>query len=94
MPWQDLLKLLEGDQIHIAAPKSHYAKDLVLDKNTPIFATSISRIRSYTNGKINEAETEMMEVRWKVFSFYSQLQPHEIKELQPWAKCFANLVVE
>ena len=43
--WQDLLKLLEGDAVHIAAPKTHFSKDIVMDKDTPIFATSISPIR-------------------------------------------------
>ena len=91
--WQDLLKLLEGDIVHIAAPKTHFAKDLVMDKDTPIFATSVSRVRSYSNGRINEAETEMMEVRWKIFTFYSQIQQQEIKELQPCPKCFTDLVL-
>ena len=40
--WQDLLKLLEGDAVHIAAPKRHFSKDIVMDKDTPVFATSIS----------------------------------------------------
>ena len=43
--WQDLLKLLEGDAVHITAPKTHfYDMDIVMDKDTAIFATSISPI--------------------------------------------------
>ena len=30
--WQDLLKLLEGDALHIAAPKIHFLKDLIMYK--------------------------------------------------------------
>ena len=41
---QDLLKLLEGDAAHIAASKIHFSKVFVMVKDTPIFATSISRI--------------------------------------------------
>ena len=91
--WQDLLKLLEGDAIHIAASKTHFSKDIVMDKDTPIFATSISPIRSYSNGRINELETEMMEVRMKTFRFYNQFQ-QQIKELPPCPKCFADLVLK
>ena len=69
--WQDLLKLLEGDAVHIAALKTHFWKDIIMNKDTPIFATSIFRIRSYSNGRINELETEPMEVRMKTFSFYN-----------------------
>ena len=38
MSWQDLLKLLEGDAVHIAAPKTHFSKDIVMDKDIPVFA--------------------------------------------------------
>ena len=30
--WQDLLKLPEGDALHIAAPKIHFLKDLIMYK--------------------------------------------------------------
>ena len=63
-----------------------------MDKDTPIFATSIARIRSYSKGRINELETEMMEVRMKTFSFYNQFQQHEIKELPPFPKFFADFL--
>ena len=92
--WQDLLKPLEGDAVHTAALKTHFWKDIIMDKDTSIFATSISRIRSFRNGRINELETEMMEVSKKTFRFYNQFQKHEIKELPPCPKCFADLVFE
>ena len=92
--WQDLLKLLEGGAVHIAAPKTYFSKDIVMDKDTPIFATSISPIRSYSNGRINELETEMMEALMKTFNFYNQFQQLLIEELPPCPKYFANLVFE
>ena len=91
--WQDLLKLLEGHALHIAAPTTHFTKDLVMDKNISMFATPISRIRYYTNGRINELETEMIQVRWKTFSFYRQLLQIKIKELESYPKCSANFVL-
>ena len=66
------MKLLEGSAVRITAPKTHFSKDMVMDKDAPIFATSISRIRSYLNVRINELETELMEVRMKTFTFYNQ----------------------
>ena len=33
--WSDLLNLLEGEPVHFATPKSHYAKDVLLDQYLP-----------------------------------------------------------
>ena len=41
---QDLLKFFKGDVVDIAASKTHFSKDIVMDKETAIFATTISRI--------------------------------------------------
>ena len=40
IPWQDLLLMLEGQPVHLPAPKSHFSQDIVFDKDTPIFDTS------------------------------------------------------
>ena len=32
--------MLEGQLVHLPAPKSHFAKDTVFDSDTPILATS------------------------------------------------------
>ena len=45
IPCHDLLQMLEGQPVHLSAPKTHHAKDLVLDKDTPIFCTSSTRRR-------------------------------------------------
>ena len=75
--------MLEGQPVHLSAPKTHYAKDLGLDKDTPIFCTSSTQIRYISQGAINERETEMMEVRWKVFSFYKQIPEDRQREITP-----------
>ena len=36
----DLLLVLEGDPVHLPAPKSHFCKDIVFDRGTPTFGTS------------------------------------------------------
>ncbi|KAK2559142.1 hypothetical protein P5673_018267 [Acropora cervicornis] len=40
IPWHNFLLMLEGQMVHLPAPKTHFAKDIVCDKDTPIFCTS------------------------------------------------------
>ena len=35
--WHDLLLMLEGQLVHLPAPKCHFANDIVFDIDTPIF---------------------------------------------------------
>ena len=92
--WQDLLRLLEGDSVHFPAPKTHYAKDILLTRDTPIFATSIGPITRYQNASLAQQETRMMEVRWKIFKFHPQISTEEMLEATPCGKCFAKLILD
>ena len=65
-----MLSLLEGQPVHLSAPKTQYAQDIVFDKDTPIFCRSKSEILSIKNGMLDGKETEMMAVRWCVFSLH------------------------
>ena len=38
--WHDLILMLEGQPVHLPAPKSHFCKDLEFDADTPIFCTT------------------------------------------------------
>ena len=92
--WKDFLLLLEGQPIHFPAPKTLYAKDILLKRDTPMFATSKSQI-VYV-GKYNSSddrETEMMAARWKVFQFTRQIPQSEQIELPSCARCFSELVM-
>ncbi len=92
--WKEFLLLLEGQPIHFPAPKTSYARDIYLQRDTPIFATSKSPV-TYT-GKYNssdERENEMMAARWKVFTFTHQIPQEKQKELHPCGKCFSELVL-
>ena len=91
LPWSDFLNLLEGLPIHIAAPKTHFAEDLLWNRNTPIFATSSSRLRKYDGGKINDIETGMMDTRWVYYEFFKQIQDPE--EIKACGKCFADFLI-
>lgn len=91
--WNDLLLMLEGQLVHLPAPKSHYAKDMVLDRDTPIFCTSKHPLMFVRNGAIDERESEMMSVRWKVFSLNYQIPREDQKEIPPCPTCFGRLVL-
>lgn len=93
IPWHDLLLLLEGQLVHLPAPKSHYAKDIVFNQDTPIFATGKNPIVFVKNSVLDEKETEMMSVRWKVFRFHSQIPKEEQKDIPPCGRCFATLIL-
>lgn len=92
--WSDLLRLLEGDPVHFNAPKTHYAQDILLTADTPVFATSIAAIRRYQNPSLAQVETEMMKMRWKVFEFQHQISIEEMVDVAPCEKCFAKMILE
>ena len=78
--WKELLLLVKGQTVHIPTPKNIYARDIYLDRDTPIFATGKAEIKYI--GKFNttdEIENEMMSVRWRLLKF----QPADI---EIWAK--------
>ena len=59
IPWQDFLLLLEDHVVHLPTPKSHFAKDIKFDTDTPIFCTSKQSLIMVKNGSLDERETEM-----------------------------------
>lgn len=91
--WHEFLLLLEGQKVHLPAPKNHFVKDICIDTDVPIFATGKARI-TYV-GRYNSSddrETEMMSVRWKIFEFRKHIPEHEQRDVPPCPKCFAKLV--
>ena len=92
MAWSDLLNLLEGAPVHLSAPKTHFAEDILWTKDTAIFATSKKPIRKYDCGELNEIETEMMDARWNVFYFTHRIKaPITTPECK---RCFADFVYQ
>ena len=91
--WHALLLLLEGQIVHLPAPKTHYAEDIKFDKDTPIFCTTKQPIVLVRNGYVEQVETEMMNVRWKVFTFRHQFSEQEQKRMQPCSSCFVRLIL-
>ena len=64
-----MLLLLEGQTVYLPALKGHYAKDIVFETDTPIFCTGKHELVLIKGGCIDERETKMMRVRWKIFNF-------------------------
>ena len=92
--WHDLLLMLEGQLVHLPAPKSHYSKDLVFDRDTPVFATSKFPLAFVKNGAIDERETEMMSVRWRLFNFNYQIPREQLlTDFPSCSTCFCRLIL-
>jgi len=54
--------LLEEPLVHLPAPKTHYAKDIVFNKDTPIFVTRKNPTVFVKNGTIDEKVMETVMV--------------------------------
>ena len=50
MTWHDLLLLLEGHVVHLPAPENHFAKDISLTADIPIFCTGKGLLMYIKNG--------------------------------------------
>ena len=88
--WADFLKLLEGDFIHFPAPKTSYAKDIFLQNDTPIFATSIDVFKKSLNAT---KENKMMALRWTSFQFHYEIDDKDIIRIDACPHCFAELII-
>ena len=93
IPWHDFLLLLEGQLVHLPAPKTHYAKDLTFKSDTPIFATGKDSFVYTRSGVLDELETDMMAVHWKTYTFHYQISSSRQKVLPPCGRCFTELIV-
>lgn len=92
IPWHDLLLMLEGEIVHLPAPKTHFSQDIELTKDTPIFCTSKRPLIFIKNGVVDDRETDMMAVRWKIISFSHQISAECQQHIPPCGRCFTSLV--
>ena len=93
IPWHDLLLLLEGQTVHLPAPKSHYAQDIEFERDSPIFCTSKEEIVYVRGGVVDTRECGMMRVRWRIFYFHAQIPRAEQVETVPCSRCFAEFII-
>ena len=94
MAWADLLLALEGNTIHLTAPKNQSIHVVELQRDTPFFATSDAPIVLVKGGSIDHTNTQMMNVRWRFFHFWRQIPVEEQHELVPCGHCFSRFIPE
>lgn len=95
IPWHDLLLMLQGQVVHLPAPKTHFARDISFTGDTLIFATSKHQLIYVKHGAVDVCETEMMSVRWRMFSLNCQIpqeQHAERHSMLPPLLCQTNTV--
>ena len=83
----------EGNIVHFPAPRCHYAKDIVFEKDTPIFCTCKQDIVFVKGGVVDEKETEKMRVRWREFSLTYQIPEQDQKSVPSCPKCFSKFIL-
>lgn len=93
IPWHDFLLMLEGELVHLPAPKTYYSRDLAFDRDTPIFCTGKNSFIYVKGGTVDQRETDMMSVRWRTFHFNHQIPERDHKELKPCPRCFSRLIL-
>ena len=94
LPLADMLLLLEGHVVHFAAPKTNYSKDIEFTRDTPVFATAKAPISFIKESVMDARETEMMSVRWCIFTFRYQFSLEEQKTVFPCGHCFAKMLLQ
>ena len=67
--WNEFLLLLEGHTVHLPAPKNRFASDILIGKDTPVFATSKDVIKFIGKCNTKNEIKNIMAVRWHVFIF-------------------------
>ena len=92
--WADFLQALEGDIVHLPAPKNVCPRDIELNADIPFFATADAPIVQVRGGSIDRANTDMMNVRWHFFHFWKQIPRSEQLRLIPCGHCFAKFVLD
>lgn len=92
--WKDLLLLLEGETVKLPAPKNHFATDVVISSDVPIFATSKAPLVFKGPYSVeDERETDMMNSRWRMIRFKHAFEEKDQKNVEPCGSCFARLVL-
>ena len=86
-----MLRLLEGATVHLHAPMNHFAKDICVVSDVPIFATSIGPIRR--KGRNDEGEITMIDARWHIIHFHYVIPQTEQKSVAESGSCFAKLML-
>ena len=91
--WQEFLNLLKGQNVHLAAPKSHFSEDICNCDDVPILATSILPIRFVSCSSNIEDENAMIDSQWKMFHFTCQIPDSEQENVIVCPKYFSQMSI-
>ena len=70
------------------------SKDIiVLEGDTPFLATCDAPLDLINNGSIDHVNTEMMNVRWRIFPLHRHIPRDEQRNIAVWARRFAELIL-
>ena len=91
--WEEFLNFLEAQSVHLAAPKTHYARDISITDDVPIIATSMAPIMLPGKSANGKEENSMMEARWQKFQLPVQIPLSEQETVKSCARGFSKLVL-
>ena len=69
------------------------SKDIVLEGDTPFLATCDAPLDLINNGSIDHVNTEIMNVRWRMFPLHRHIPRDEQRNIAASARCFAELIL-
>ena len=84
--------MLEGQEVHLPAPKTHYKQAISFKGDMPSFCTAKHELSYVRGGVLDQRETEMMRVLWVVYSLYSQIPEEEQVSVPACSRCFSELI--
>ena len=90
IPWSDFLILLEGQTVHLAAPKTHFGQGIMLSGDIPIFATNIEMVQFVGKSNHVQGKNAMMAARWKEVKFKASILIEKQKKLERCVGAFQN----
>ena len=68
------------------APKNFCQRDIERSSDTPFFATSDVPMALVKAGSLDRVNTEMMDVRWRFFQFWRQIDQNNQVKMSPCGK--------
>jgi hypothetical protein len=66
--------------VHFPAPKNQMSKDIVLEGDTAFLATCDAQLH-LINGSIDHVNTEMVNVRWRMFPLHRHIPRDEQRNI-------------
>ena len=98
--WSAFLHLLEGLHAKLPSPKNHFVNDIVITRDTPIFATSPRDITWYASREDepgtdkHDEEDFQMSQRWQKFQFsHKFVGSNRVEDVPICGSCFCKLVL-